>query len=103
MDLETSARGYTDPQVETALQLSVYSYAVGLSPFVNGDDMRRRFDVLTKTKQPELCRYARSGRERAALPAGVGGAGAVKAGAFHPIVGWQCKDCVLRSKCWAWK
>jgi len=29
--------------------------------------------------------------------------GAVEAGAFHPIVGWQCEDCVLRSKCWAWK
>ena len=29
--------------------------------------------------------------------------GAIEAGAFYPIVGWQCKDCGFRSKCWAWK
>jgi hypothetical protein len=29
--------------------------------------------------------------------------GAIEAGVFHPIVGWQCKDCVFRSKCWAWR
>ena len=68
--------------------------------------MPLRFDVLTKTKQPELCRYWTT-RDRAAngrlfrLVSEV--PGAVEAGAFHPIVGWQCKDCVLRSKCWAWK
>jgi len=65
VDLKTSARKYTDLPVETALQLSVYSYAVGLSPFANGDDVRLRFDVLTKTKQPELCRYWTT-RDRAA-------------------------------------
>ncbi len=65
VDLKTSARKYTNLQVETALQLSVYSYAVGLSPFVNGDDVRLPFDVLTKTKQPELHRYWMA-RDRAA-------------------------------------
>jgi hypothetical protein len=37
------------------------------------DDVRLRFDVLTKAKQPELCRYwttAGPGGERAAVPAG---------------------------------
>ena len=57
VDLKTSARKYTDLQVETALQLSVYSYAVGLSSFAGGDDVRLRFDVLTKTRVPELHRY----------------------------------------------
>src|SRR5437667_11124962 len=56
VDLKTSARKYTDLQVETALQLSDYSYAVGLRPFANGDDVRLRFHVLTKTKQPQLTR-----------------------------------------------
>ena len=65
MDLKTSASRYTDLQIETALQLSVYSYAVGLSSFANGDDVRLRFDVLTKTKQPELHRYWTT-RDRAA-------------------------------------
>ena len=45
VDLKTSARKYTDLQIETALHLSVYSYAVGLSPFANGDDVRLRFHV----------------------------------------------------------
>ena len=22
---------------------------------------------------------------------------------FYPNVGWQCKDCAFRSKCWAWR
>jgi RecB family exonuclease len=106
VDLKTSTRKYTDLQVETALQLSVYSYAVGLSTFANGDDVRLRFDVLTKTKQPELHRYWTT-RDRAGnvrlfrLVSEV--LGAIEAGAFHPIVGWQCKGCVFRSKCWAWQ
>src|SRR5262249_59246227 len=103
---KTSERKYTDLEVETALQLSVYSYAIGLSPFANGGDVRLRFDVLTKTKQPELHRYW-TRRDRAAnvrlfrLVSEV--LGAIEAGVFHPIVGWQCKDCVFRSKCWAWR
>ena len=105
VDLKTSARKYTDLQVEASLQLSVYSYAVGLSPFANGDDVRLPFDVLTKTRVPELYRYWTT-RDRAAnvrlfrLVSEV--LGAIEAGVFHPIVGWQCKDCVFRSKCWAW-
>lgn len=27
---------------------------------------------------------------------------AIEAGVFHPIVGWQCKECPFRSRCWAW-
>ena len=57
MDLKTSARRYTDVQVEASLQLSVYSYATGLPGFTDSDEVRLRFDVLTKTKQPELVRY----------------------------------------------
>jgi hypothetical protein len=28
---------------------------------------------------------------------------AIEAGIFHPIVGWQCKECPFRSQCWAWR
>jgi len=28
---------------------------------------------------------------------------AIEADVFHPIVGWQCKDCVFRIKRWAWR
>jgi hypothetical protein len=64
------------------------------------------FDVLTKTKQPELCRYWTT-RDRAAkvrlyrLAAEI--LQAIEAGVFHPNPGWQCKDCQFRSQCWAWR
>ena len=67
--------------------------------------MRLRFDVLTKTKQPELHRYWTT-RDRAAnvrlfrLAAEV--LAAIEAGVFHPVVGWQCKECPFRSKWRAW-
>lgn len=69
--------------------------------------MRLRFDVLTKTKQPELHRYWTT-RDPAAnvqlfrLASKV--LNAIEAGVFHPIVGWQCKDCVFAQvkTFWAW-
>lgn len=105
VDLKTSARRYTDLQVEASLQLSVYSYAMAFGPHAGQEDARLRFDVLTKTKQPELCRYWTT-RGRAAhgrlyrLAAEV--LGAIAAGVFHPNVGWQCPECPFRSRCWAW-
>lgn len=106
VDLKTSARRYTDLQVEASLQLSVYSYATAMNGLADQEDLRLRFDVLTKTKQPELCRYWTT-RDRAAnvrlfrLAAEV--LQAIEAGVFHPNPGWQCKDCQFRSQCWAWR
>jgi hypothetical protein len=28
---------------------------------------------------------------------------AIEAGVFYPNVGWQCRDCQVKSKCWAWR
>ena len=106
VDLKTSARKYTDLQVEASLQLSVYSYATQMNGLADEEDLRLRFDVLTKTKQPELCRYWTT-RDRAAnvrlfrLAAEI--LQAIEAGVFHPNPGWQCKDCQFRSQCWAWR
>ena len=106
VDLKTSARKYTSLEVEAALQLSVYSYATGFLGYADPDQVRLRFDVLTKTKQPELHRYWTT-RDRAAnvrlfrMAAEV--LSAIEAGAFHPVVGGQCKECPFRSKCRAWK
>ena len=54
---KTSARKYTGLQVEASLQLSVYAYAPAMNGLADQEDLRLRFDVLTKTKQPELHRY----------------------------------------------
>jgi len=105
VDLKTSARKYSDLQVEASLQLSVYSYATAMNGLADQEDLRLRFDVLTKTKQPELCRYWTQ-RDRAAnlrlfrLAAEI--LRAIEAGVFVPNTGWQCRDCQFRSRCWAW-
>ena len=57
VDLKTAARKYSDLQVEASLQLSVYSYATTMAGFTDQEDLRLRFDVLTKTKEPEPHRY----------------------------------------------
>jgi len=101
---KTSARKYTDLQVEASLQFSVYSYAMAMNGLADQEDLRLRFDVLTKTKQPELCRYW-TRRDRVASVRLFRLVGevvyAIEAGVFHPNVGWQCKDCQFRSACWA--
>lgn len=106
VDLKTSARKYTDLQVEASLQLSIYSYATAMNGLADQEDLRLRFDVLTKTKQPELHRYWTQ-RDRAAnvrlfhLAAEI--LHAIEMGVFVPNPGWQCKDCPFQSRCWAWK
>jgi hypothetical protein len=57
------ARKYSDLQVEASLQLSIYSYATAMNGLADQEDLRLRFDVLTKTKTPELHRY-RTTRDR---------------------------------------
>ena len=105
VDLKTAARKYSDLQVEASLQLSVYSYATMMTGLGDQEALRLRFDVLTKTKQPELHRYWTQ-RDRAAtrrlfrLAAEV--LRAIEAEAFHPIPGWHCQDCPFLSRCWAW-
>ena len=105
VDLKTAARKYTSLQVEASLQLSVYSYATSMNGLADQEDLRLRFDVLTKTKQPELHRYWTT-RDQAAnrrlfrLVAEV--LHAIEAGVFHPNPGWQCPGCPFRSRCWVW-
>jgi CRISPR/Cas system-associated exonuclease Cas4 (RecB family) len=90
--------------VLTILQSSVYSYATAMNGLADQEDLRLRFDVLTKIKQPELHRYWTQ-RDRAAnirlfhVAAEI--LHAIELGVFVPNPGWQCKDCEYRSQCWA--
>jgi putative RecB family exonuclease len=105
VDIKTAARKYTDLQVEASLQLSIYSYAVAMTGLADEQDLRLRFGVLTKNKEPQLHRYWTT-RDRAAnlrlfrLVAEI--LHAIAAGAFHPVVGWHCQTCPYQSQCWAW-
>ena len=106
MDLKSAAGKYSDLQVEASLQLSVYSHAATMAGFADQDDVRLRFDVLTKTKQVELHRYWTT-RDRAAnrrlyrLASEI--VRAIQAEVFVRNPGWQCRDCQFRSRCWAWR
>ena len=103
--LKTASRKYTDIQIEMSLQLSLYSYAVEMAGLADGGDVQLRFDVLTKTKEPELVRYRRT-RDRAAnlrlfrLADEV--MRAIGANVFPPVVGWQCKERQFKEHCWPW-
>jgi CRISPR/Cas system-associated exonuclease Cas4 (RecB family) len=85
--------------------LSVYSYATAMNGLADQEALRLRFDVLTKTKTPELHRYWTT-RDRGAtrrlfrLAAEV--LQAIEAGVFPPRPGWQCGDCPFRGRCWVW-
>ena len=77
-----------------------------MAGLADGGEVRLRFDVLTKTKDPELVRYATT-RDRAAnlrlfrLADEV--MKAIGAKMFPPVVGWQCKECQFKERCWAWR
>ena len=106
VDLKTAARKYSDLQVEASLQLSVYSYATAMNGLGDQEDLWLRFDVLTKTKTPELHRYwttrdRRATRRLYRLAAEV--LHAIEGEVFPPVVGWQCESCPFRSRCWAWR
>jgi ABC-type sugar transport system ATPase subunit len=88
------------------LDLNDRADAAEMRGLADQGDVRLRFDVLTKTKQPELHRYWTS-CDRAAnvrlfrLASEV--LHGVEAGVFPPVVGWQCRECQFKSRCWAWK
>lgn len=106
VDLKTAARKYTDLQVEASPQLSVYSYATTMAGFADQEDLRLRFDVLTKTKEPELHRYSTTrdlGANRRLFRLASEVIHAVETGVFPPNPRWQCKECQYRSQCWAWR
>ena len=87
------------------LPLSIDSYATTMNGLADQEDLRLRFDVLTKTKRPELHRYW-TRRDRAANRRLLRLVGevlhAIEAEVFHPNVGQNCRDCPLRSRCWTW-
>ena len=102
-DLKTANRRYAETQVETHLQATLYAYALRrLGDSTDGRNTLIRFDVLLKTKQPDLeSYYAVKAEEdepwtlaqvRQVLEA-------IAAGASYPIRSWRCPDCPFRKRC----
>ena len=103
VDLKTANRRYAEHQVENHLQATLYAYALRqLGYSTDGRNTLVRFDVLLKTKQPELESYYAVKAEadepwtlaqvRRVLDA-------IAAGVSFPIRSWRCPDCPYRKRC----
>ena len=86
--------------------LETYRIAATLNGLANGEDVLLRFDVLTKTKSPQLVPYylARDeGDHRRALRILREVLRAIDAGAFFPNFGPHCLDCPFQKPCQMWQ
>ena len=105
VDHKTVARKYQYSKVEQDLQMSIYSAALKRSRIVNGaPKVHCRFDVLLKTKQPELVQYytVRNDDHRRRMFKVVNEIIlAIDCGIFYPNIGWQCSS-QFKSACDRW-
>jgi putative RecB family exonuclease len=103
VELKTSSKRFSDDQIDLDLQGTLYSYALKQIRFhTNGDYTLVRYDQLLKQKNPDMeTYYAVKGNidyawayhlVRKVLRA-------IDHEVFHPIPGWQCKDCPYGKTC----
>lgn len=106
VDHKTAARKYSDNKVDDDLQLTVYTCALSRSKLTNGDkEFYARFDVLTKTKSPELISYYTTRNDndfRKLMKLVREICYAIDQGVFFPNPGWQCGSCQYASECKKW-
>ena len=102
-DLKTAKRRYGQNQVENHLQATLYAYALRrLGYSTDGRNTLIRFDVLLKSKQPDLESYyavKAAEDENWALAQVRRVLRAIEAGAYFPIRSWRCPDCPFRRRC----
>jgi ATP-dependent helicase/DNAse subunit B len=103
VELKTSSKRFSDDQLDLDLQGTLYSYALKqIRVHTNGEDTLVRYDQLLKQKNPDMETYY-------AVKGNIDYAWAyhlvrkVLSGidheVFHPIPGWQCKDCPYGKTC----
>jgi len=103
VELKTSSKRFSDDQIDLDLQGILYSYALKQIRFhTNGDDTLVRYDQLLKQKTPSMeTYYAVKGNVQYTwayhLVKKV--LRAIDHEVFHPIPGWQCKDCPFGTTC----
>lgn len=106
VDHKTAARKYSDNKVDDDLQLTIYTCALSRSKLANGDkEFYARFDVLTKTKSPELVSYYTSRNDndfRKLMKLVREICYAIDQGVFFPNPGWQCSGCQYATACKKW-
>ena len=102
VELKTAARRWSESQVDSALQLSLYAYAATQSGVVSTDDVLVCVEVLTKTEKPELLRYfavrGPDDHQRAVKQAHAIAEG-IRKEVFFPNPGPLCRGCGFRPSC----
>ncbi len=103
VELKTSARRFSDDQLDLDLQGTLYSYALRqMGLHNNGAETLVRYDQLLKSKYPAMETYfAVRGKVhyqwayhlvRKVLRA-------IEQEVFYPVPSWQCKDCPFGTTC----
>lgn len=103
VDLKTSSRRYTEHQAENHLQATLYAYALRrLGYTTDGSNILIRFDVLLKTKTPEMesCYAVKAEQDEIWTLALIRRVlHAIEVGAFYPVRSWRCGECPFRRRC----
>lgn len=103
VELKTGSKRFTDDQLDLDLQGTLYSYALKQMGFpTNGEESLVRYDQLLKLKNPSIETYfAVRGTVHYAwayhLVRKV--LRAIDHEVYHPIPGWQCRDCPYGNTC----
>ncbi len=106
VDFKTASKKYAPSKADEDLQLTIYTCALSRSSLVNGDKtFLARFDVITKTKKPELVSYPTMRIEsdhNRMMKLAKKIIDAIEAGIFYPNTGWQCSSCQHSQSCKNW-
>ena len=106
VDHKTASRKYNQSKAETDLQLTLYTAAFARSRLANGDKtFHARFDLITKTKNPEFISYPAVRIEedhRRVIRIAREIIFAIDSGVFYPVTGWMCSSCQYKSECNRW-
>jgi RecB family exonuclease len=102
-DLKTSKRRYSEHQADNHLQSTLYAYALRrLGYTTDGQNVLIRFDVLLKTKAPDMeSYYAVKAEDGETWTLGLirRVLRAIEAGAYYPVRSWRCPECPFRRRC----
>jgi len=105
VDHKTSARAFSEQQLNADLQLMIYAAAVEQLDMVEGREKRYRFDVLTKTKKPKFLQYRlyKDDLDRRKLYRMVTEMWkAIEAEAFYPRYSAHYSGCAWEEECREW-
>jgi CRISPR/Cas system-associated exonuclease Cas4 (RecB family) len=103
VELKTGKKRFTEDQLDLDFQATLYGYALKQMGYsTTKDETLIRFDLLLKTKKPDLEKYFTIRNKKhylQALTTIKKILRAIEKEAFFPITGWHCSDCPFQTIC----